>query len=335
MSVLGAPRHPIQTTLPPWSRFRTDPNGRRYIRVDSRGGPQGCITHSELFPQGETVSIMCSAMVRSSMLFGNELYEGIGVAVQAYVRDASAPSGLRRLPWQRRPDLQGDATLWVGKQFSDWTPVDFVVQMPENISPDFIRVSWVTKGYSGQTDITDFVVRDFYSRTFETRVAPTSGPNEYDFNKQLGRELLEAGDGSKRHVDIWAHYFATHVTRVKSGQPIDVHISADIDRATWVNNNVNRVPLHGYAGLKCLRREDGGTDWIFAHFDRGDDPTVVSGVTSVNVRRPAQNAYTQIEPVIFVIPTLLSGQSIIQTNFDHRGISMKITIDDSVESGTG
>lgn len=334
MTLLGAPRHPTQIGLPSWARLRVDPNGRRYIRIDARSGPKGCITHAELFPHGETQAIMCSAMVRSTMLFGNALYEGISVVVQAYVRDSTKASGLRRV-WQHRPDLEGKADLWVHETYADFTPIDFRVQMPENITPDFVRVVWISKGYSGQSDFTDFVVRDLYARTFSTSVAPTNSNDDYDFDYQLARDLFKSEDGVARSANIWAHYLATHVVRIKSGQPIDLYLSGEIVRATWVNDALNRVSLSGYIGLKCLRRKDGGSDWLFSQIGKGSDPTVLDGVANYNIRRPALNAYTQIEALFFVITPDYDDAGIILTRFDHDGFDMKITIDDSVESGTG
>ena len=326
MTVLGAPRHPIQTSLPSWSRFLVE-GGRRFVRVDARS-QLGCVTHSELFTHGETASLMCSAKIRSSMLFGNPGYEGIGVAVQAYVRDASRAQGIRMV-WQQRPDLAGNTALWVHDQFSSFTPVDFVVQIPDDVTPDYVRVTWVTKGYSGHADFTDFVVRDFYARTYARTVVGTPGPDSYAFTQQTASNLINNGGGV-----IYAHYLDTWNINIKKGQPLDLFVSGEVVRGTMVNSDVNRVPVIGYIGCKMLRRKDGGSDWLYARFAASEDPTVLDGFDSFSIRKPAANAYSQVEPLIFLMPNGVNN-TIIQTRFDHNGFDFKLTIDDSVESGTG
>jgi len=326
MTVLGAPRHPIQTSLPSWSRFVVE-GGRRFVRVDARS-QLGCVTHSELFLHGATQSIMCSADVRSTMLFGNTAYEGIGVAVQAYVRDASRLEGIR-LVWQRRPDLQGIPGLWVHEQYADFTPVDFEVQIPDDVSPDYIRVTWVTNGYFGRTDITNFAVRDFYARTYPLTVPGTVSPDSYVFTQQTASNLLSSGSAV-----IWAHYLDTWNIPIKKGQPLDLFVSGEVVRGTMVNSDVARVPVIGYIGLKLLRRKDGGSDWLYSRIAASEDPTVLDGIDSFSIRRPAKNAYTQVEPLIFMIPNAVNN-NIIQTRFNHNGFDLKLTVDDSVESGTG
>ena len=239
--------------------------------------------------------------------------------------------------------------LWVPGDYNDWTPVQFVVQMPEGISPDFVRVSWIVRGNGGQVRLTDFTVRDFFARTYETYV-PSDVYEDYrgSNNPQFAPGFVGGTDrrrydfpGLNRSGNIFAHYFDTHVTTVMSGQPIEIAIDGEIESEFIQDDDAGR-PAHEFGlALKCRRRVDGGADWYRVALTTGDRDRFGSGSLSTSIRRPAYNAYTQIEPLAYwFIPARRSTgnnnlSGIAFSVLDHLGLSFKITIDDAVESGTG
>ena len=342
MAVVGAPKHPIQTVLPPWSRFEIDGSGRRYIEMDARGGPVSAVTHQELFPHGETISLMCSAEVQGTLRRGTDSYEGLGVAVQAYVRDSSS-NGLRRV-WQQRPDLQGDPALWVSGNYSAWTKVNFVVQMPDGVSPDYVRVSWIVRGNGGQVRLTSFEVRDFYSRAYSTVVPPARYDDWVPNRRQYAPGWVAGSDRSElarrgtfaAGTNIFARYLETFTPRVAAGQPIEIQLRGEIHQTFMQDEKFNPVDHFAGLALKCRRSSDQGTDWIKAPLDTGKTgQNLLSGEVSLSTNTVAFAGYNQIEPLIYMFPA--RGYVVNNVNvvlFEHRGLEAKIVIHDAVESGT-
>lgn len=340
MAVVGPPRHPIQTTLPPWSRFQVSSSGRRFIELDARGGPVSAVTHQELFPHGETISLMCSAEVKGTLRRGSGSYEGLGVAVQAYVRDNSS-NGLRRV-WQQRPDLLGDPKLWVTGSYSNWEKVNFVVQMPDGITPDYVRVSWIVRGNGGQVRLTNFEVRDFYARTYDTLIPAARYTDMFPRGRQLAPGFITGSDQSELqrnstsavNSDIVARYFDSHFARIAKGQPIEVHLRGEVRGTSWLDNNISPNSHTIGLALKLRREKDGGADWVKAPIP-GGFITNHEGPIDFSVRSVALNGYNLIEPIVYMQPKLLNAYSNVrQIQFDHLGLFMKITISDAVESGS-
>lgn len=341
-NAVAAPRHAVQTpeTLPSWARTGTEADGRPYIEVDARGGPPSIVTHTVAFPHGATVALYCSAMVKSTLLSGSSGYEGLGVAAQAMMRDGSSRD--MRVIWQRRPELVGDIELWVRKQFSEYTEVHFIVQMPDGIAPDYMQISWIVRGYAGQVRYSDFQVRDHYRRYYEKQINAAQY-TDLDEEQQLAPGFAASmWNGNRFDKTIFPIYLKTIDATIPEGAPVEFSIEGEVFSTYLQRGDGTFVPIYGGFCVKLRRREDGSPDWVKAEIPRTPQQfnpdrlsNVLNGIVQQTTRKTAIRAYNQMEILAFATPIWQNVNEITGGNISVATMLATITVDDSVRDGTG
>lgn len=320
-----APYFPIDKPTPAWGRLITGDANRIAFEIDARGsGLIGGVSPQILIPHGETVSLLSSAMVQSTMNASANGYEGISHDIQGYV---TGPTGAPVRVWHNSPLTSGDPDKWVTDKFSEYRRVTFIDQMPENISPEWIKSTWITKGISGQVRLANFEFRDHYSRRYRTNISDSTWST---FSLQLIDNLNNTGYPRYAHI----RYLETIVARVAKGQLMTMETDMDIGSIEAYTSLPERAALSFGIGLKLTRTSDGGADWwIPSPVITGSERYISNHLFAKFDSLVALNAYRQIEIIAAVMPkgatSIVTGPTV-----SHNGLSLNIQINDSVETGS-
>ncbi len=324
--MIAAPYFSVERPTPSWARLIAGDNNRIVHEIDARGsGLIGGITPQVLIPHGETVSVLSSAMVQSDATSTANGFEGIGHSLQGFVR---GPTGSPVKVFDNNILTNGDPSQWINDTYADSRRVTFIDQMPENISPEWMKSVWFTKTITGQTRFSNLEFRDHYSRRYKSAVGATSW-DENNFSLQTNQAMIVGRD-----VIALNNFIETVITDIRKGQNISLEMSTFIESASAFNVGSIRLPITIGLALKLTRVSGGGADWwATAVSSTPDDRDLTDTLVERSESFVAQNSYNQIELVMWVIHTNGSATDIGPLFIDHSGINMNININDSLETG--
>lgn len=328
MSNLAAlPRLPVQTVLPAGMRAEYEADGREYVELDS-GGTRW-FTNTVSMPQGDTQSLHISADVKTDMLHGNDMFEGVGPAVYAYVRDLADPIKLS-LVWQKRPDQEGLANNWIGQTLANYTRVVFIVQIPDDIRPQFIHVHWVARGYSGTARISNISVRDYPKRAYVKDLPiATYGLGNFNLGFQQGWNYTDYANGNVIGRNVYTFFVDSFSVNIASGVPIRMTSQAYFGNFNISNNG---SPIAATYGLALKISRGGDIEWIRISSDANiANSTNSESIINDTIQRITERPVTLIEPVLWV----LTNQDATALSMQVDGGRVTVEVDDSILSGVG
>ena len=328
----NAPYYDVGTEVPSWGRLISGTDGRIAFELDAQGlsnGPDGtplvsAITPQSCVPHGETVAILSSAMVQSTLVSSANGYEGLSHSLQGFVR---GPTGEAVKVYDNNVLQSGDPSKWVNEQFSDYRRVTFIDQIPANVVPEFLQSTWFIRGSSGQVRLANLELRDHYSSTY---ASTTAGDEWTDFEHQLNDNMI-AGRGAYSYN----RYLETLIVDIAKGQPVSMDISAYIENARLLTPANTRLPFNLGVSLKMLRKDGLGADWFNAAI--GNDSTsegITDQIASRSERIVAENAYSQVDVVMWIMALKNPSTSTNNILVKHDGVTVNIQVDDSVKSGS-
>lgn len=321
------PRLPHQTVLPAGMRFGYEADGREYVELDA-GGTRW-FTNTVSMPQGDTQSLHISADVKSGMMHGNDTFEGVGPAVYAYVRDNANPVELS-LIWEKRPEQEGLAKNWIGQALPNYTRVVFIVQIPDDIRPQYIHVHWVARGFSGTARISNVSVRDYPKRAYVKDLpVDTYGLNNFNLGFQQGWNYVDYANGNVIGRNVYTFFLDSFSVNIASGVPIRM-----TSQAFYGNFNIsaNGNPIEATYGLALKISRGGDIEWIRISSDVNVPNSASSeSIIDNTIQRTTERPVTLIEPVLWI----LTNQDATALAMQVDGGRVTIEVDDSIFSGVG
>lgn len=257
--MLSGPYHPLvrYDELPSWMRFTSGG-----LQMDAEiNQPFRGVSHRILLPQTGTVGYRANAIISQSSLASTANgHEGIGIAVDGYVREGETRNARR--VYSNELTVAADPKLWVNGQWGTARDVAFIGEISSPERPDFLDVTYGIRGTGGSVTFDDLGFRYFYQRLREAKLGITDWTNVYYQSSNPFTRRIAQGMAGGRDVELFAKDVAVWPLVALAGQRVNLDVVIDIDRAGIGHDTLSGGTANFNLGVAVrMVRRDGSVRW--------------------------------------------------------------------------
>ena len=294
-------------------------SGRHGVKLQGGVTPYAALIPRVCATFGETVSIIATAEVRSTLQFTHNGFEGFGLGLMTFDDDGNPI-------WFNDPVAAGNLEWFVSALPTDWANVSITVQVPLDMVGPWIMPAFICRGTGGEVDINLADMRSHYRLLYGIPQIPAA---RYTSGFSIGTEPQLIGG---RLGNLARRFLRTDPARIPSGASVTIRFSVFINEAYGLRSDGTRAPSFAFIAFKVRHpRPDGGFNFSWYH--RLLDVTAsttnngqIDGSRQVLTDQPID----QIETILGVAT---GTTSIVNAVFDHDGADADFELVDQVVTG--
>lgn len=290
------------------------------------GGSYSTLYSQKATPHGNTSAVVGIVEAKNTGDTPADGYHGLGLSIIAYKRIGS---NLKEV-WNNDLLTDGNIEHWLTDLTDRWSRGSVVVQIPDDVNPDFIDSAWVYKTASnvGKVRIDSVGLYDHYSRVYRT---PVRDKQFTGFTSKTAYGIIAGRD----YLNMPTRFVDSYASRISKGQHFEVQLEVYVNLllGAWPNETrPSRVLC--WPALKLLSNE-GPSDWallptigtVDATGELINNEAISSGRSFI-----ASRSYFQVEVYFLIVG---AGQPHTYPYLlDVKDMMLTLSINDQKETGS-